>query len=77
MTKDAELMTGNPRCHSFILGTSSLGLFFYLVEVSRALSRDVLNKNILFISSDMFYIQRKRQFYASHYFYSNVTLPIH
>ena len=41
MTGDAELVTGDPRWHIFLLGTSPLGLFFTGVEASGALSRDV------------------------------------
>ena len=37
MTGDAELMTGDPRWHNFLLGTSPLGLFFTGVEASEAL----------------------------------------
>ena len=41
MTGDAELMSGDPRWHNFLPGTSPLGLFFTGVEASGALSRDV------------------------------------
>ena len=41
MTVDAEFMTGDPRWHNNLPGTSPLGLFFTGVEASGALSRDV------------------------------------
>ena len=42
MTGDAELLTGDPRWHNFLPGTSPLGLFSTGVEASGALSRDVV-----------------------------------
>ena len=43
MTGDAKFLTWDPRWHNFLLGISPLGLFFTGVEVSWALSRDVMN----------------------------------
>ena len=44
MTWDAELVTGVPGWHNFLLGITLLGLFFTGVEASGALSWDVLWK---------------------------------
>ena len=41
LSGDAELVTGDPRWHNFLLGISPLGLFLTGVEASGALSRDV------------------------------------
>ena len=41
--RDVELLTGDPRWHNFLPGTSPLGLFFTGVEASEALSWDVCN----------------------------------
>ena len=44
MTGDAELVTGDPRWHNFLPGTTPLGLFFTGVGANGALSRDVYLK---------------------------------
>ena len=46
MTGDAELLTGDPRWHNFLPGTSPLGLFFTRVEASAALTRVVAHKSL-------------------------------
>ena len=42
MTGDSELLTGDPRWHNILPGTSPLGLFFNGLEARGALSRDVI-----------------------------------
>ena len=41
LTRDAQLVAGDPHWESSLLGTSLLGLSFTGVEASGALSRDV------------------------------------
>ena len=45
MTEDAEILTGDPRWHNFLPGTSSLGLFLTGMEANGALSGDVRIRN--------------------------------
>ena len=44
MIGDTELVPGDPRWHNFLPGISPLGFTFTGVEASRAVSRDVINK---------------------------------
>ena len=41
MTGEAEILTGDPRWHNFLPGTSPLGFIFTGVEATGSLSRDV------------------------------------
>ena len=53
MTRDAELMTGDPSWHNFLPGTSSLGLFLTGAEANMALSQDVLDSSTYSFTVDM------------------------